>query len=429
MLAVSTERTLTLSLHGLAAGGDAVGRAEDGRVVFVPGGAPGDRVAVRLVEERRDFARGALAEVLTPGPARVAPACPEAAPGRCGGCPLMHIARPAQLAAKEDWVRRAVRRSGAAVLPILEAAPPLGYRVRARLTLRGGRLGFLEARSHRAVDLRACPVLAPALEAALFRAAALLRPALGEGGSLAGLLGRGGAVHLEAAVGQGGDERQVLRLLEALWREGACAGAVVSGRRVGAAAVDLGDEARGPLLGEAGGFAQASAAGHEALPDLVAAAAAPPEGAPRHGRLLELYAGRGNLTRALLGLADEVVAVEGEPAAAAALAARSAAPRRPGEGRLRALSAPVERAARELGAAGDRFPVIVLDPPRAGAREAIASFPALAPQRVVYVSCDPMTLGRDLEILAGQGLRAVSVQPVDLTPHAAHVECVALLVR
>src|SRR5207253_262505 len=98
------------------------GRTAEGQVVFVPGGAPGDRVEVALVERKRDFARGALRRVIEPGPSRVAPPCPEAAPGRCGGCPLMHVDRRAQLLAKEEWVRRALRqalaRSGAALRPI-----------------------------------------------------------------------------------------------------------------------------------------------------------------------------------------------------------------------------------------------------------------------------------------------------------------------
>src|SRR5690606_28138875 len=109
-----------LTIEALAAGGDGVGRAPDGRVVFVPFAAPGDRLRVRLVEARARFARGAIEALLAPGPARVAPPCPVF--GVCGGCAWQHVDYPAQVEAKRAIVRDALARLGG-----LEALPPLAF--------------------------------------------------------------------------------------------------------------------------------------------------------------------------------------------------------------------------------------------------------------------------------------------------------------
>lgn len=423
-----------LTLSELAAGGDAIGRLSAGLVVFVPGGAPGDRVSVRLEPPRKGYARAHLVKVLEPGPGRVTAPCPHAHPDACGGCPLMHVTRPVQLAAKESWVRRALRRSGAEVLPILAPAPELGYRVRARLAVRDGRLGFACARSHRGAAIEHCAVLDPALDAVLLKRGAQAALALGEGATLAGLVGRHDgrpAVQLAVTLGRGGRRGEVAAWLESLIAEGAIAGAILSGEPLGAACLDIAvGDSLGPLHGAADGFAQASAAGQDLLPRLVAAGVGRPPGASadapaRWPRLLELYAGSGNLTRALRPLAQEVVAIEGDAGATGRLADLPALTGGPAPITLR--TEPVEQALLSLVRAGERFDVAVLDPPRAGAKEALPLLVRLAPKRIVYVSCDVMTLARDLDTLAAAGLRARTVQPLDLMPHTAQVECVAVI--
>lgn len=439
--------SVELTLTELAAGGEAVGRlasgagdaasgdARAGLVVFVPGGAPGERAVVRLEAPRKGYARAELLRVLTPGPDRVEPACPHARPDACGGCPLMHLARPAQLGAKEAWVRRALRNCGAEVLPILAPTPELGYRVRARLSVRGGRLGFASGRSHRGVAIERCVVLEPTLDAVLFGRAPAIAAALGEGATLAGLVGRHAgvpAVQLAITLGVGARRQAVQAWLAGLLREGTIAGALLDGELFGAAQLDVeateADATLGPLYGTADGFAQASEAGQGLLPRLVAASVGRPPKALATGpdgrwpRLIELYAGSGNLTRALRPLASELVAIEGEPAATRRLEAL-----RPQLAPIEIRTAPVERAVAELARAGARFDVAVLDPPRAGAKEALAALATLGLRRVVYVSCDVMTLARDLQTLDRAGLRPKTVQPLDLMPHTAQVECVAVL--
>lgn len=435
-----------LTLQEVAPGGDAVGRRDDGLVVFVPGGTPGDRVQVRLHSQRRSFARGELLRVISPGPGRVEAPCLWAVPqsgqgaAACGGCPLMALSRPAQLEAKQAWVQRALRQISVTVRPIVAPAADQGYRLRARLVVRDGHLSFAAAGSHRGVDLSACLILDPALEHVLLRRCRSLASQLGEGGVLLGLVGQQQGqpiVHLAVELGCGGSPAAVLRALTTLWQDGAIGGAIVNAgspqeQVIGQPHVDLSvptetgpnDDDLGPLFGSAAGFAQACAAGHLLLPRLVAQAVREPfsDGTlpdlPQP-QIVELYAGSGNLTRALVPLARQLVCVEGDARALARAAARFGAG-------LQVVADSVETALLRLKAAGARPTTVVLDPPRAGARDAMSLLADLQPRRVVYVSCDVMTLARDLALLSAHGYRPRHVQPIDLMPHTAEVECVAV---
>lgn len=416
-----------LTLSEMAPGGEAVGRRDDGLVVFVAGGTPGDRVEVALAPPRKGHAHGQLLRVLSPGAERVEPPCALAVPERCGGCPLMAVARPAQLRAKESWVRRALRKLPAPILPILAPAPDLGYRLRARLEVRHGRLGFAGARSHRSVEIARCPVLVPALERALFEGCAPLAALLGEGAVVQGLVGQSG-VQLAVQLGAGAQRRAVRTRLDELVRS-QMVDSVLYEASSGGAVVALGaDSDWGPFFSTADGFAQPSAPGHSLLPRLVAeatfAATAFAGPSPASARVLELFSGSGNLSRALRPHAKLLHCVEGEPRAAARAQALFA-----GDAAVTVEARPVEAALRTLAKSAATFDVVVLDPPRTGAREAVPLLAQLAAQRIVYVSCDPMTLGRDLGELSGHGYQVRTVQPIDLTPHAAHVESLAVVER
>jgi 23S rRNA (uracil1939-C5)-methyltransferase len=333
-------------------------------------------------------------------------------------------------------VRRALRHTGAEVLPILAPTPALGYRVRARLHVRDGRLGYASARSHRGAALTRCPVMHPALASVLLDDGPAIAGALGEGGALAGLVGGAAdapSVHLAVQLAAGGRAGQVRDFLRRLLAAGRIAGASLTTPAAstpeifGAAAIALGSAPDlPPLWASADGFAQASAAGHELLPRLVRDLVGAPADGRRWPRLLELYAGSGNLTRALLPLTDELVAVEGDAAAASRLMRWRDSQSADGP-RLSIRSQPVEQALAAAVRAGDRFDAVVLDPPRTGARPALPWLGRLGVRRLVYVSCDAMTLGRDLVALGALGLRARCVLPLDLVPHTAQLECVAVL--
>jgi 23S rRNA (uracil1939-C5)-methyltransferase len=386
-------RRLRVELDSLAFGGDAVGRDDEGRVVFVPGGAPGDTVLVTVEEERKGYARAALERVLRAGPARVEPPCPRYLEG-CGGCQWQHVAAEAQRAAKTDIVRRALRHAG----PVEDArapSPPFGWRRRARLRFRNGSVGYLARRSHRLVDVDRCPQLEPALEAALVALRALRFEG---GGEIELLLGGRGDVHAVLPAVAGAAE-----LVGVAGIAGVIAGGVVHG----ADRIDLADD-REPFWSRADVFAQASASGNLALRRLVLEAAGPLAGR----RVLELFAGSGNFTRDLAREA-EVVAVE-ESAAAVELARANLAARG-----LRA-----ELRAAPAAVPDGHFDLIVVDPPRAGLLPPLVAALATTRAPIVYVSCDPNTLARDAKLLGRRLERAI---PLDLMPQTFHIEVVAVL--
>lgn len=251
-----------LELTALAAGGDAIGRDRDGRATFVPFGAPGDRVRARIVEEHARWARAELVEVLAPGPDRVTPPCPYQAARTCGGCPWMHVARPAQLAAKRAIAASALRK----LIPVGEVAAPvpdLRWRRRVRMHVAGGKRGFHAPRSRAITHIETCLQLDERLDRAVAEV-----PPEGEG-ELHGIVGHDGAVQV-----------------------------VLGAAPAGAIELEPGLPAR------ADDFAQASHAGNAALVGEVLRAVAPRQGL----KVLELFAGAGNFTRHLLAAGAEVVA-------------------------------------------------------------------------------------------------------------------------
>jgi 23S rRNA (uracil1939-C5)-methyltransferase len=385
-----------LEITALAAGGDGVGRDAGGRVTFVPRTAPGDRVRARIVQATRTIARAELIEVLAPSAERVAPACPHFEAG-CGGCAWQHVARPAQLAAKQAIVAGALRKlDGLALHPIADPAPPLGWRRRARFHVRGGRTGLFAHGSHRVLPIAACPQLEPALDAA--RAAiAAASPPDGELTLLAAP--EGCAAGVEAAW------TGAARLVGRAGLRGVIAGGVAHGAPI----LDLEPGLRvGPW-----DFAQASAAGNAALVACVAAAVGPPPAAGPRG-LLELYAGGGNFTRVLAAAGWDVLASDAVS---------------PADSSRATWSFEQGAAADVLARAAGPFAAIVLDPPRTGAPEAIEGILRHAPATVVYVSCDAATLARDAARLVDGGYRAIDAWPIDLMPQTAHVEVVLRLRR
>jgi 23S rRNA (uracil1939-C5)-methyltransferase len=406
-----------LRIDGLAAGGDGVGRDAAARVTFVPLAAPGDHVRARIVAEHRRLARAELVEVLVPGPDRVAPPCPLF--GTCGGCAWQHIDPAAQVRAKHEIAAAALRRAQAAGLELCAPLAPVaayGWRRRARLhwqRRRSGQvvLGFFARRTRRIVDAEACPQLEPALARALVQVRARLRPGLTGKGELALVTGDDGAVHV-AVTGP------VSRAAAAaLAQADGIAGVRVGRRRFGARAIAI----EPGLVGDAVSFQQASGAGNHALLEVVDAFTQPRQGA----RILELYAGTGNLTRVLRSGADSVLAVDlhaATPAAGDAPGESALAPVTWRRGAAAAVTA-------ELAAAACHFDLAVLDPPRTGAAAVIAPLARLGPPRIIYISCDPATLARDLDPLLAADYRPRRGQVLDLMPQTAHVEVVVALAR
>ena len=422
------------TVSGLTHEGEGV--VHGGKTVFVAGALPGEVIRFRRTRRRRQHDEGELLEVLSASPERVTPGCPHF--GTCGGCALQHLDPGAQLLAKERELRETLARV-ARVAPARWLAPlsgPVwGYRRRARLGARYVHkkrktvVGFRERAAPYVAQLSRCPVLAaPAGE--------LIGP-LGE--LIDELSVREQLPQIEVAVGEEATAC-VLRVLgepsaEDLVRLRAFAdrhGVRFYLQRSGLDSIRPLEEGGVPLTYrlereqltfefEPTDFIQVNAAVNAAL---VARALELLE-LTADAQVLDLFCGLGNFTLPLARHAAGVVAVEGE----AGLIARARAnARRNGitnaEFHVADLSADVS------AAPWLRRPYthVLLDPPRTGAREVLGALAAVARARVLYISCHPGSLARDLGLLVhehGMTLEAAGV--VDMFPHTTHVESLALL--
>lgn len=415
-------RALPLTVERLTFGPDALAHA--GRqVVFLPYAAPGDQVTAEVVEQRPGYLRARVATVDVPGPDRVLPGC--AAFPICGGCQWQHIAPAAQRAAKSAIVAEQLARIGrvrdVAVEPTLPSPADWGSRARITLVADGRRLGFHRARSHALVEVDDCPVADPALLRplpAVRRWATAVRMTL-ERVTLA--VAPGGVALAATAAGTPG-AADVAATEELLASTAAVRGAVLLGRGT---RVVVGDpEIRVPLepgldlVVPADVFTQVNPGANALLVATVARLLGDVAGR----RILDLYCGAGNFGLPLARRGAVVLGIERSPHAVVAGAANA---ERLGLGGATFRAATVARALADVAAG--TIDAVVLDPPRAGAADAVAQIAALAAPRIVYVSCDPATLARDVRSLAAHGYRLGTVQPIDVFPQTYHVETVAEL--
>lgn len=358
MTAFEPGSTVELVIDGMAAGGSGVARHE-GRVVFVPRAAPGDRLRCRLVRVRKRYAQAEIEEILAPGPDRREAPCRHF--GRCGGCQWMHLSEEAQERARRQLLTDALVRIGRVKDPPpiewLGSPRALGYRARARVAYRGGVVGFRAAGSHELIDVAKCLVLHPDAQRALDA--------------------------LRASKPQGEGEVEIRAF------EGEAAGLRVS----------------------PGSFLQANAYLWDAWASAVAEACGSGDLA------VDLYAGVGFYTTRLESSFRRVVAVE------RASSARDLAHN------LRAAT--VYRSSVESYAItrlGETTPdVVLLNPPRVGCDAVVIdALRELMPRRIVYVSCDPATLARDLARL-GPRFELRRVVAIDALPQTDEVEAFIVL--
>ncbi len=414
------------SISSLAPGGDGVALVELGgerRAVFVPHAAPGDRARLEVDPSRRP-ARGRVMTLVSPGADRVAPACPWST--RCGGCDWMHVSVEAQERTHVEHLRAALpaawRKETIASFPAPQA---LAYRTRARVhvrSLRGGAVvvGMHEARSHEPVEVDACAVLDPALEGARRTLAGLFEGSRGRG-EVQLAFGTGRVPVLD--VHWDGDlPPRVFARIESTVARGTIAGAQVT----------MGDATRPARIGDAtpwttgadgaplrlapGGFAQAAEAVNAALVLHVADVVRP----WRAEKAVELYAGAGNLSVLLAREVGDLACVESNREACDA--ARDNLTRR------RLQNVRVIEADADSYAWTKSVRLVVVDPPRTGARATAERLAASRVPHVVYVSCDTQTLGRDLAILE-KGYAPVSLKAFEMFPQTSHVEVVVALER
>ena len=451
MTAIRKNDLVELEITGMTAQGAGVGHWE-GMAVFTPLTAPGDRARVRIVKVAKSYAFGKLEELLSPSPDRIEPDCP--CFSQCGGCCYRHITYEAELRIKEARVRDALQRIGGfdklPLRPILGGNSRDGYRNKALLPLgtkKDGSLamGFYAVNSHRIVDCSCCRLQPEEFHRAMdaFRewAAAYGDPVYDEAthsGKMRRLYLRKGEETgqvLACVVVNGNGLHHEAELVEALNRAVPGLASVVVNSNRERTNVALGKRCRtiygsdtiedvlcgltfqlSPLS-----FYQVNRTQAQRLYEL----------AGRYAQLtgkellLDLYCGAGTIGLSMARQARRLIGVEIVPEAVEN-ARQNAAVNHIENGEF--FCGDAAEAARMLADRGERPDVIVLDPPRKGCSPDLVRMAAeFGPERIVYVSCDPATLARDLKLFAQLGYPPVEAAPVDMFPGTAHVETLVLL--
>jgi 23S rRNA (uracil1939-C5)-methyltransferase len=408
-------KTFDITIEKLVYGGMGLGKHQ-GKVVFVPFSVPGDRLHVRPVEEKKTFIRAETVQTLKSGKGRIAPVCPHFS--KCGGCHLLQLEYLRQVEAKRQILEETLhhRFPETRGLPVvMRACPqPLGYRSRARVQMRGAgqkaAVGFYRHRSHAIEDIDNCPLLRPLLNEALsslrqFR----LKADLNENPQEMDMAcsqeeGTWATARVGAETGEAG-----VRLLGA-WKPEE----VILRRRAGGFLFSV----------TASVFFQANDFMVSELAALVQKLSA------NRGRdcALDLFAGVGLFSLPLARQFGKVIAVESSPAASRLCASNASA------AGFRNVQIACSDAASwmrsESSSAGNAMDLIVLDPPRTGAgADLMEEIRKRAPATVIYVSCDPQTLGRDLACISPRDYRIDFVEGMDMFPQTYHFETVVRLVR
>lgn len=387
-----TGRTRQIRLEDMGFRGDTVTRV-DGDVWFVAGGIPGEEVIAEVVKRDRRFTYAWVTDVVQASPHRVAPPCPYF--GRCGGCQWQHIAYPYQLELKTDLVRRQLQRRGEfeqpPVQPTIGMAEPWHYRNQVRFSVnRRGELGFNTHFGNRFLPIAKCRIAQPKINAVL-----------------EALQGRAGGVKHQLVVRAGlhsGD----LMVFPAVPEADV---AFETGQR------HFYEVLHGHTFQAFNSsFFQTNTRQAERLATLVQTQLSLTGGEV----VIDAYSGVGTFAVMLAEQARRVIAIE-ESATAIADARRNIE----GYDNIELVEAKTEAALPQLHLGVD---AVILDPSRAGCQpEVLEAVRELRPTQVIYVSCDPYTLARDLRQLVDGGFELLNIQPLDMFPHTYHVESVSTL--
>lgn len=435
-------------IEKVVAGGMGLGRLPDGQALFVPYCLPGETVRVRVVRHRKQYSEAHLVGVISPAAERRAPPCPHF--GACGGCDLQQADYATQLTLKEMILRELLDRGGITGagerFPFTVAASPqeLGYRQRIRLQVApDGRLGFYRPHSHEVVAITGCPLAAPVINEVVdgLRRETAARQLLDHALAVECILSPDeGAVvlllHATRAI-RAADRHHAAELCARL---GTLKGILfaVPDKALGPAITSTGmADDQAPLLVrfaipaaiatqpltltvEPGGFSQVNPQQNEGMIATLLEWTA----LSGNEAVLDLFCGMGNFSLPLAVRARLVVGMDLQGAAIRS-ATRNA--KLNGLSNCRFEKCGAEEGAQRLATAGERFDVVLLDPPRAGCKEVIPHLAALGAGRLVYISCDPATLTRDLGLLKAQGYDIEQVRLFDMFPQTHHLEAMVLL--
>lgn len=447
MPALQKNQTVRVRIEGYSSEGLGIARV-DGQVLFVHGAIREETCDVLVMKVLKNAAFGKVTALIVPSPERREPDCPYY--GRCGGCDFRHMSYREELWAKRSRVQDALRRIGGcnvAVEEILAAEEPLHYRNKSQYPISAtGQVGFYRARSHQVVDVAHCLIQKPqadALAAALREYIARYRvPCYDE------RTGQGLLRHLYVRSSCAGESLVCLlvngehlphepELVELLRAAAPQTVGVVLGVNTRPGNAILGnryrtlwgaDTLRDTLCGlelrlSVPSFYQVN---HDQAQRLYEKAL---DYAGLTGRELavDLYCGAGTITQVLAHRARHVIGGEIVPES---IEDARASARRNGVENVEFLCGDAAQLAAELARRGLQPDVICVDPPRKGlAAEVVEAAASMAPRRIVYVSCDPATLARDVALLKEKGYRLKTATACDLFPRCAHVESVVCLSR
>ena len=377
----------------LATGGEAVAHLEDGRVVFVRGALPGEHVRIALTEQKKRFARARVLDVLSPAPERVEPDCAHAGSGECGGCDWMHIDPAAQTTLKRQLVIEQLQRLGGVSAPsVVIADNPRGQRTTVRCAVNDGRLGYRSRQSARSFAAERCPAAHPLVEELIIDARF--------GSSREVTLRVAPSTHERMAIVDGPiDEVRVPGDV-----------LVVSASDPAQAAIHELIQGR-PWRISANSFFQTSSEGATAL---VASVALALEG--EQGPIVDLYAGVGLLGGAAAPL-QLVTAVEQSPSSVADAI----------ENLDDAVDVVAKRVERWSPTPHDG---VIADPARRGlGADGVGVIDGTGARRLVLVSCDPASLGRDAGLLVADGWSLRQSEVIDMFPDTSRIEVVSAFSR
>lgn len=417
---------MQVEIESIAFGGSGVAR-EGGKVIFVKGGVPRDVLEVRIIKDKGSYAEAIIENIITPSPERAEPACEVF--GTCGGCQLQNLRYDAQLKEKENMLRETLRRMGGfddlSVEPIFPSKSEYAYRTRVRLAAwyYAGRwhIGYNIGGTHRKVGITSCPISDGPINGAIGRIASVLysfdRPEFPL--EFVQISSDGSTAYISLVARSGKQPGALNVLAKHLGRFPETENVSIRGRSEAEFEFELSGM---KFLANPSVFTQSNPSVNEAIVSTVLEWAASAEGIS----ILDLYSGIGNFSIPLAKAASKVLSVEINRFPAA-LARKNAEIN--GVKNISFVTAPSAEAVSELVQKGETFDLIVLDPPREGAKEILEGIAALSTGKIIYVSCDPVTLSRDLKRLKELGWDPRCVRPFDMFPQTYHVESVSLLSR
>jgi len=419
-----------LTVETMVNGGAGLARHQ-GRVVFIADTAVGDVVGCRINKVKKNYLEAEISEIIQPSPVRRQPLCPVA--GDCGGCQWQHLPYPEQLQWKESLFRESlIRQCGLdpdKILAIVPAEDEWNYRSRVQVkcynSAAGFVTGFYRPKSHFVVSIHQCPIIAPELNILLMQLRNIIDSTV-----YASQIQQ-----IDLAVD---DNRKCMAIIHYSGRDLSAFSELISGIKI---AADLFIMARSkdklvniqgdgtlcikvdhpPIKLEygAGGFAQINLEQNRSLVKTVLDLAE----LTGHEQVLDLYCGMGNFSFSLARQAKHVIGIE-DSAVSIKMARRNKH-----QNKIENVDFYKRSAEGALSFFLQQQPidVLVLDPPRSGAVVTMHELLETPVNRVLYVSCDPQTLARDLKILVKGGYALVSSQPLDMFPQTHHCESVSLL--